>query len=146
MASNVNRGPTGSPLSANSQIWSLNTQSCKNLEGGNLTNLAIQQKTNSQWTKEGKKKKGEEEKRKAFTTHVMGCPNEGVRGRAGISISMFTPQNNGIRFLCQISMNWAFSSLRTTSRTHWCKPGPWFLRHSQFPLKFIQGKKGSFSC
>lgn len=72
MASNANRGPTGSPLSANSQISSLNTQSCKNLEGGNLTNLAIQQKTNSQWTKEGKKKKGEEEKRKAFTTPCNG--------------------------------------------------------------------------
>lgn len=40
MASNVNKVQIGSPLLANSQIPSLNIQSCKNLEGGNSTNPA----------------------------------------------------------------------------------------------------------
>lgn len=41
--SNVNKVLMGGPFSANSQIPSLHTQSCKNLEGGNLTNPAILQ-------------------------------------------------------------------------------------------------------
>lgn len=65
-------------------------------------------------------------------------------GWTGISISMFTPQNNGIRFLCQVEMNWAFSSLRPTPCTYWHKLEPGLLRHFQFPLKYFQGL--SFSC
>lgn len=42
-------------------------------------------------------------------------------------------------------MNCAFSSIRTTPCTHWHKLEPRFLRHLQFPLKYVQGEKGFLS-
>lgn len=146
MASNVNTAAIGSLLLANSQIPSLNIQSCKNLGGGNLTNLAILQRDSFSEDKR-REKKGEEESRKKKSIHD---PCNGVsywwgEELTGISISMFAPQNNGIRFLCQVQMNWAFSSLRTTPCTYWHQLELRFLRHFQFPLKYIHGEKGFLS-
>lgn len=83
MASNVNKVPIGSPLLANSQTPSLNIQSCKNLEGGNLTDPAVLQRDQfSEDKRRGEKKeKRKKEKRKAYATHVMGYPIDGVGGR-----------------------------------------------------------------
>lgn len=99
MASNVNKVPIGSLLSANSQIPSLHIQSCKNLEGGNSTNPAILQslilrRQKEEFKKKKKKRTGPMEGGTLLKT------GEGVRGK-GISISMFTARNNGISFLCQ---------------------------------------------
>lgn len=97
MASNVNKAAIGSPLLANSQTPSLNIQSCKNLEGGNLTDPATLQRD---WFSEDKGE-GKERNEESMQDPCNGV-SIGGGGRAGISILMFTPQNNGIRFLCQV--------------------------------------------